>query len=447
MGSQTEAVLVFKEVSEMKAKFTEKTKRPNEQTVVVETDLEKRVSRMEDKLDKLISLIENDVVKKLEDLTAVEPLSLSTMDQISTPLLHRDRFIGDVSRQQMTKSLELCQNEKEENVCDAAGQDLPNEIPEVQPNEDPVVQLNEAPEVQSNEVPEVQTNEDPEVQTNEAPEVQSNEAPAQSNEVPEVQPNVNASPPKQQPTERRQSKQRLEFDTVQPHHNQVFPTVECTEEQQMFVTVDPANPLQMVLYNASASDIQLQLPNSNTFGDGSDSHVRLEQTRMDESVDETHTNSVFSGERNEVLQAIKYDGISNYIEIQSHEDMKSVKSSKVRISRQLARSTKEKASNAGNFGWQIAQKIYSIDERIGRNYAGRGKPGWSPRRKEALEEAVKENYGPEKCHVEQMRKACDSGMRNIKIPKKPTIQQSSAMILPENTDLNQLLQRLITQQS
>ena len=113
------------------------------------------------------------------------------------------------------------------------------------------------------------------------------------------------------------------------------------------------------------------------------------------------------------LSTISSNTVSNYIEISSPADMNLVKKgSKIRISRDLARSTKMCASNVGNFGWQLAQKVYSIEERIGRNYAGRGKPAWSPRRKLAIEDTVRENYGNNPEFIRQVRKACDNGMRS-----------------------------------
>ena len=70
------------------------------------------------------------------------------------------------------------------------------------------------------------------------------------------------------------------------------------------------------------------------------------------------------------------------------------------------------ASNAGNFGWQLAQKVYLIEAMIDRNYAGRVKPAWSPSRKLAIEDAVRENYDNNTEFIRQVRKACDNGIRS-----------------------------------
>ena len=222
------------------------------------------------------------------------------------------------------------------------------------------------------------------------------------------------------------------------------------EQQQptsdMFQAGDTMQPLQMVLLDTSTmnlyetsineSDFQVNLPGKNlSMSHEANSDFKVEQTRtegrIDESVDVTMTSD-------RAFSAVPYDSISNYVEIDSHEEMKSVrKGSKIRISRQLARTTRSKAISAGNFGWQLAQKIYSLEERFGKkNYAGRGKPRWSPRRKEALEEAVKENYGPDPEYLKQVWKACDSGMRNIKTPS------SSRVVVSDNVNLNALIQGL-----
>ena len=55
------------------------------------------------------------------------------------------------------------------------------------------------------------------------------------------------------------------------------------------------------------------------------------------------------------------------------------KGSKTRISRDLARSTKMCGSTVGKFGWQLAQKVYLIEETISSNYAGRGKTSLVPK--------------------------------------------------------------------
>ena len=68
--------------------------------------------------------------------------------------------------------------------------------------------------------------------------------------------------------------------------------------------------------------------------------------------------------------------------------------------------------SVGNFGWALAQNLYSVEEMTERNYNGNGQKGaLPPRRRQTLEEVVIENYG--EGHMKQVRTAINTGIKGI----------------------------------
>ena len=85
---------------------------------------------------------------------------------------------------------------------------------------------------------------------------------------------------------------------------------------------------------------------------------------------------------------------SNYVDIRSFHDMKSISyQHKIIISRDVVRDASVTATHLGNFGWILAQQVYAPEDLLVSNYNGKGRMGLSPRRKHAIEEAALDTYG------------------------------------------------------
>lgn len=134
----------------------------------------------------------------------------------------------------------------------------------------------------------------------------------------------------------------------------------------------------------------------------------------------------------------------NYAEIRSFEDMKNVGSScKVRIAREHMRSKKASSAHAGSFAWNLTQDVYTANELEGRNFNGNyGKQGLSPRRKEAIEEAIHDMYGPDQKHIKAASKAINSGIRGkiFRATSKNIVQNSAVSSWPTGINLAGLMQ-------
>ena len=141
------------------------------------------------------------------------------------------------------------------------------------------------------------------------------------------------------------------------------------------------------------------------------------------------------------LTTIQSDHLNNYIEISKASDIKTIgKENKVRISRNVAREVRQNSSSVGNFGWGLAKRLYSLEELLPCNYRGIGKEALSPRRKQCIEEAVRDNYGNREENFKQVRTAIDAGIRDRKkrVPA-PSTASRLPLILPQGFDYNMLL--------
>lgn len=191
-----------------------------------------------------------------------------------------------------------------------------------------------------------------------------------------------------------------------------------------------ATEVTEVINHSSAPGLSLTLPSTSV---GSAVEQELQSTEQN-----THTRFP--------LRTISTDPLGNYIEIRESRDMVNIPSNvNVRIQRDVVRETRILASNLGNFAWLLAKRMYSEQERAGKNYGGRGKPALSPRRKEAIEEAVKEQYGPDAHNLKKIRVAIDSGMRGQKLRSKSSVlgsETQSPVLMPQSVDLGKILQTM-----
>lgn len=134
----------------------------------------------------------------------------------------------------------------------------------------------------------------------------------------------------------------------------------------------------------------------------------------------------------------------NYAEIRSVEDMKNIGSScKVRIAREHMRSKKASSAHVGSFAWHLTQDVFTANELEGRNFNGNyGKQGLSPRRKEAIEEAIHDMYGSDEKHIRAASKAINSGIRGkvFRASNKNTVQNSAVSSWPAGVNLAGLMQ-------
>ena len=105
--------------------------------------------------------------------------------------------------------------------------------------------------------------------------------------------------------------------------------------------------------------------------------------------------------------------ISNLWEILEKNDwLHTGPETKLRVGRDFIWKYCTSVKSVGNFGWALAQNLYSVEEMTERNYNGNGqKSALSPRRRHAIEEAVIENYG--EGHMKQVRTAINTGIRGI----------------------------------
>ena len=88
---------------------------------------------------------------------------------------------------------------------------------------------------------------------------------------------------------------------------------------------------------------------------------------------------------------------------------------KVRIDREYAKSMKSFSLFVGSFGWTIARGLFEDSELEGKNFYGtHGKLPFSPRRKEAIEDAVRDLYGPDDTQMKAAAGAINSGLRGVK---------------------------------
>ena len=100
---------------------------------------------------------------------------------------------------------------------------------------------------------------------------------------------------------------------------------------------------------------------------------------------------------------------------------------KLRVGRGFIRRYCATAKSVGNFGWALAQNLYSMEEMADSNYNGNGnKCALSPRRRCAIEECIAENYGNEPNNFKLVRNAITTGIRGIRyrernpVPNQPT---------------------------
>ncbi|CAC5397764.1 unnamed protein product [Mytilus coruscus] len=70
-------------------------------------------------------------------------------------------------------------------------------------------------------------------------------------------------------------------------------------------------------------------------------------------------------------------------------------------------------NNTGSFGWKMTRRIFKREELHGKNFYGRkGKPGLSPRRRNAIEHAILDTYGSNSA-LTQAVTAINTGIRNL----------------------------------
>lgn len=88
---------------------------------------------------------------------------------------------------------------------------------------------------------------------------------------------------------------------------------------------------------------------------------------------------------------------------------------KLIIGREFLRKYCSNPKSVGMFGWALVQKLYTPEEREGRNYLGNAsKLPLSPRRRRAIEEAFFDTYGPNPKLISEARTSINSNIRDKK---------------------------------
>jgi hypothetical protein len=117
-------------------------------------------------------------------------------------------------------------------------------------------------------------------------------------------------------------------------------------------------------------------------------------------------------------KAIRFNCSSGpIIEIEKPEDIVGApEDAEFRIRQKTSLSASNSACSKGNFGWILAQSIYTKDELVGRNFFGNRKniPAISPRHCHAIEHAVAEVYGCHDLYLKEIIAGINTGLKRLR---------------------------------